>query len=208
MPMTLVEYQLENKDSDPSSATTIYSFLNFEWAMVPDVDFESEKYRRTLGTARFTFTALQRIAFLRVYRGKLSFIEVNALNDSTWTHLNEQNYVLLLVSCLSFISRDFMSSPHVKRFDEPSMHLTYVTEGISKCELIRIFMDTSTGQHLNTNNPHVHNLRIRELCFEPIVNETCRREGIMMIDGERIPHYDRVYGRVRPGIARILTKLP
>jgi len=81
MPMTLVEYQLENKDSDPSSATTIYSFLNFEWAMVPDVDFESEKYRRTLGSARFTFTALQRIAFLRVYRCKLSFIEVNALND-------------------------------------------------------------------------------------------------------------------------------
>jgi sphingosine kinase len=87
-PLTLVEYHLENKNDDHSSATTIYSFLNFEWAMVSDVDFESEEYRRTLGSARFTFTALQRIAFLRVYRGKLSFIEVNALNDSTWTHLN------------------------------------------------------------------------------------------------------------------------
>jgi hypothetical protein len=57
-PLTLVEYHLENKNDDHSSTTTIYSFLNFEWAMVSDVDFESEEYRRTLGSARLDLLSL------------------------------------------------------------------------------------------------------------------------------------------------------
>ena len=48
------------------------SFLMLAWGMVADVDFESEKYR-WMGGARFTVTALQRIASLRVYEGKFSY---------------------------------------------------------------------------------------------------------------------------------------
>ena len=205
-PLTLVEYHLENSDDSTSPSSIIYSFLNFEWAIVSDVDYESEKYRRSLGSARFTFVALQRIAFLRVYRGKLSFIQANS-NDE-WTHLNEQNYVLLLISCLPLISRDFMSSPHIKSFDESHVHLTFVTEGITKCQLIKLFLSTNTGQHLNMNNVHVHNYKIKEFRFEPIIGNSNRnrREGIMMIDGERVAHHNRVYGRVRPGMARVLTR--
>ena len=55
--------------------------------MVSVVDLESEKYRRILGLGPIQFhrAATYRI-FLRVYRGKLSFIEVNNSDDNdAWT---------------------------------------------------------------------------------------------------------------------------
>ena len=52
-PMDLVTVQLANKK-------IIHSFLTVEWAIVADVDLESEKYR-FLGNTRFLVGALKRI---------------------------------------------------------------------------------------------------------------------------------------------------
>lgn len=60
VPLDLVRYELCDK-------TNIYSFLTLEWAIVADVDYESEKYRY-LGAARFIVGALKRIL------SKLDFI--------------------------------------------------------------------------------------------------------------------------------------
>lgn len=48
------------------------AFINFSWGIVSDVDFESERFR-WMGEPRFTVVALQRIASLRIYRGRLSY---------------------------------------------------------------------------------------------------------------------------------------
>lgn len=53
VPLDLVRYELCDK-------TVLHSFLTFEWAIVADVDLESEKYRY-LGTMRFLIGALKRI---------------------------------------------------------------------------------------------------------------------------------------------------
>lgn len=52
-PMDLVSIQLENE-------TFINSFLNVEWAMVADVDYESEQFR-FLGGFRFVLGAIRRL---------------------------------------------------------------------------------------------------------------------------------------------------
>ena len=52
-PLDLAIFQLENN-------TFVNSFLNYEWAIIADVDLESEKYR-FLGGMRFTIGALKRI---------------------------------------------------------------------------------------------------------------------------------------------------
>ena len=65
-PLDLVTYQLSNNKF-------VHSFLAFEWAIVADIDLESEKYR-FLGGLRFTIGALNRILNLRLYRGRLSFL--------------------------------------------------------------------------------------------------------------------------------------
>lgn len=49
----LCTYELSNK-------SVVHSFLSFEWAIVADVDSESEKYR-FLGALRFTLGAVKRI---------------------------------------------------------------------------------------------------------------------------------------------------
>lgn len=82
--MDLVAYQL-------SDNRVVHSFLSFEWAIIADVDLESEKYR-FLGGMRFALGAVKRIMSklssfyklkkynyfknleLRVYRGRFSFL--------------------------------------------------------------------------------------------------------------------------------------
>ncbi|CAF0860727.1 unnamed protein product [Brachionus calyciflorus] len=65
-PIDLVAFELCDKK-------IVHSFLSFEWAIIADVDLESEKYRY-LGGLRFTLGALKRIMSLRIYRGRLSFL--------------------------------------------------------------------------------------------------------------------------------------
>nr|XP_006812074.1 PREDICTED: sphingosine kinase 2-like [Saccoglossus kowalevskii] len=85
-PMDLVVVQ--------NATTTMYSFLSVCWGIVSDVDIESEKFRR-LGPPRFTIGAATRIAKLRSYRGKLSFLKAEdyvaqeAIDFQNGTHVDE-----------------------------------------------------------------------------------------------------------------------
>lgn len=56
-----------------SSSPRLFSFLSLAWGFIADVDIESEKYRH-IGAVRFTIGTLVRLASLRVYRGKLSYL--------------------------------------------------------------------------------------------------------------------------------------
>ena len=92
-PMDLTRYQL-------SDQSIVHSFLNLEWAIIADVDLESEKYRY-LGGMRFVVGAIKRIMSinfyffsknksefdlnfikgLRVYRGRISFLPSDDMKD-------------------------------------------------------------------------------------------------------------------------------
>jgi diacylglycerol kinase family enzyme len=48
------------------------SFILVAWGIVADVDFESERFR-WMGGARFTVSAVQRIAGMRNYKGRFSY---------------------------------------------------------------------------------------------------------------------------------------
>ncbi len=54
------------------------SFIVIAWGIVADVDFESERFR-WMGGARFTVSAVQRIAGLRHYKGRFSYYP-----DTSW----------------------------------------------------------------------------------------------------------------------------
>ncbi|XP_069463137.1 sphingosine kinase 2 [Ambystoma mexicanum] len=57
------------------SGARSFSFLSVAWGFVSDVDIESEKYRH-MGSARFTMGTMVRLASLRTYRGRLSYLPV------------------------------------------------------------------------------------------------------------------------------------
>ncbi|XP_060906367.1 sphingosine kinase 2 [Labrus mixtus] len=75
-PMDIVSVTTSPASSNNSRAAApkrLFSFLSVAWGFVSDVDIESERYRG-LGSARFTLGTLVRIASLRSYKGRLSYL--------------------------------------------------------------------------------------------------------------------------------------
>ncbi|XP_037308658.2 sphingosine kinase 2 [Pungitius pungitius] len=68
-------------NSRAASPRRLFSFLSVAWGFVSDVDIESERYRG-LGSARFTLGTLVRIASLRSYKGRLSFLPPSSSDTS------------------------------------------------------------------------------------------------------------------------------
>ncbi|XP_044214090.1 sphingosine kinase 2 [Thunnus albacares] len=86
-PMDVVSVTTSPPPSNTRTAAPrrLFSFLSVAWGFVSDVDIESERYRG-LGSARFTLGTLVRIASLRSYKGRLSYLPpsiVTASPDAT-----------------------------------------------------------------------------------------------------------------------------
>ncbi|MED6247283.1 hypothetical protein ATANTOWER_020535 [Ataeniobius toweri] len=84
-PMDLVSVTTSpppSKNSHSASARRLFSFLSVAWGFVSDVDIESERYRG-LGSARFTLGTLVRIASLRSYKGRLSYLPPSVVATSS-----------------------------------------------------------------------------------------------------------------------------
>lgn len=56
--------------------------MSVGWGLLADIDIESERFRKTLGSARFTAGAVFRVARLKTYKGRVSFIPVG----EKWKH--------------------------------------------------------------------------------------------------------------------------
>ncbi|XP_059196007.1 sphingosine kinase 2 [Centropristis striata] len=70
-----------SNNSRHAAPRRLFSFLSVAWGFVSDVDIESERYRG-LGSARFTLGTLVRIASLRSYKGRLSYLPPSISNTS------------------------------------------------------------------------------------------------------------------------------
>lgn len=68
-----------NQNGHPPIPKRLFSFLSVAWGFVSDVDIESERYRG-LGSARFTLGTLVRLASLRSYKGRLSYLPPGMVN--------------------------------------------------------------------------------------------------------------------------------
>ncbi|XP_060936430.1 sphingosine kinase 2 [Limanda limanda] len=83
-PMDLVAVTTSPAPSNNSRTAAprrLFSFLSVAWGFVSDVDIESERYRG-LGSARFTLGTLVRIASLRSYKGRLSYLPPSVVTTS------------------------------------------------------------------------------------------------------------------------------
>uniref|UniRef100_A0A3Q2DRF8 Sphingosine kinase 1 n=1 Tax=Cyprinodon variegatus TaxID=28743 RepID=A0A3Q2DRF8_CYPVA len=157
-----------------SSNQRLFSFLSLAWGFVADVDVESEKYRHA-GAARFTVGTLVRLASLRIYKGRLAYLpasrgsstdkgapkDVHGPPDSLlppldqplpsdWVLVPQEDFVLMLAMFQSHLAEDLLAAPDA-RLDDGVIHLFYVTAGISRKALLRLFLAMEKGAHLDTN---------------------------------------------------------
>ncbi|XP_007252205.3 sphingosine kinase 1 [Astyanax mexicanus] len=250
-----------------ASSQRLFSFLSLAWGFVADVDIESEKYRH-VGAARFTLGTLVRLASLRIYQGKLSYLPAeepgthpcsiestesltnvpqsisssldyandlqcqnhplhNSCNSNNalkpkrthpsvlgppdsllvpldqpvpahWTVVNEENFVLVLAAYQSHLAEDLIAAP-ASRLEDGVIHLIYVTAGISRAALLRLFLAMEKGTHLSTNCPNVVYVKARALRLEPL-----SPKGTITVDGELV-EYGPVQAQVHSSLARLIA---
>lgn len=92
MKMDLTELELQYLKGQERSK--IYMFLSLAWAIIADIDINSEVIRFA-GPARFTIWGLYRFLFVRRYAGKITFKGTEIKNNSKWVDLKNNKLALL-----------------------------------------------------------------------------------------------------------------
>uniref|UniRef100_A0A672NGC1 YegS/DAGK C-terminal domain-containing protein n=1 Tax=Sinocyclocheilus grahami TaxID=75366 RepID=A0A672NGC1_SINGR len=209
-----------------SSGARLFSFLSLAWGFVADVDIESEQFRQ-IGALRFLLSTLLRLAYLRIYQGKLAFLPAESQRESAsagfstadsrlpdhllvpleqpvpqdWTLVEEQEFVLVLAMFQSHLGEDLVAAPDA-RADDGLIHLFYVTAGISRTALLRLFWTMQSGTHLDWGCTHLVYRRARALRLEPL-----SEAGVMTVDGERV-EYGPLQAQVHRGLFKMGGPLP
>uniref|UniRef100_A0A671RKR6 Sphingosine kinase 2-like n=1 Tax=Sinocyclocheilus anshuiensis TaxID=1608454 RepID=A0A671RKR6_9TELE len=209
-----------------SSGARLFSFLSLAWGFVADVDIESEQFRQ-IGALRFLLSTLLRLAYLRIYQGKLAFLPAESQRESAsagfstadsrlpdhllvpleqpvpqdWTLVEEREFVLVLAMFQSHLGEDLLAAPDAHA-DDGLIHLFYVTAGISRTTLLRLFWAMQSGTHLDWGCTHLVYRRARALRLEPL-----SEAGVMTVDGERV-EYGPLQAQVHRGLFKMRGPLP
>lgn len=185
---------------------TFYSFLSFEWAMIANIDLESDKFR-CLGSARFTVTAVVKLCGSQKWFGKLSYLPsddtdtvvaepeeffcsdptesspvLDLLPDLKATEIPptwksvEGQFGLVWAVSCSHAAGDAQVYPKAQ-FDDGYMYLVYAKGPLKFSEMASILLKLEDGSFLNLKKVHV----VRTRAFQI---ETQNPIDLMAVDGE------------------------
>ncbi|KAM7386603.1 hypothetical protein PAMA_009286 [Pampus argenteus] len=115
----------------------------------------------------------------------------------SWTVVKEQDFVLVLAIYQSHLAEDLWTVPGALA-DDGIIHLFYVTAGISRPALLRLFLAMEKGAHLACGCPHLVYEKVKALRLEPI-----SPQGMITVDGEMV-EYGPVQAQIHPGLARLI----
>nr|XP_015797870.2 sphingosine kinase 1 [Nothobranchius furzeri] len=115
----------------------------------------------------------------------------------SWTVVKEEDFVLVLAIYQSHLAEDLWTVPEATA-DDGLIHLFYVTAGISRPALLRLFLAMEKGAHLACGCPHLVYEKVRALRLEPI-----SPQGMITVDGE-VVEYGPVQAQIHPGLARLI----
>ncbi|XP_038156663.1 sphingosine kinase 1 [Cyprinodon tularosa] len=114
-----------------------------------------------------------------------------------WTVVNEEDFVLVLAIYQSHLAEDLWTVPGAMA-DDGLIHLFYVTAGISRPALLRLFLAMEKGSHLACGCPYLVYEKVRALRLEPI-----SQQGMITVDGE-VVEYGPIQAQVHPGMAKLI----
>lgn len=105
--------------------------------------------------------------------------------------------MLVLAIYQSHLAEDLWTVPGAMA-DDGVIHLFYVTAGISRPALLRLFLAMERGAHLAVGCPYLMYEKVKALRLEPITPQ-----GIISVDGE-VVEYGPVQAQIHPGLARLI----
>ncbi|XP_034394877.1 sphingosine kinase 1 [Cyclopterus lumpus] len=115
----------------------------------------------------------------------------------SWTVVREEDFVLVLAIYQSHLAEDLWTVPGALA-DDGAIHLFYVTAGISRPALLRLFLAMEKGGHLACGCPHLVYEKVKALRLEPV-----SPQGMITVDGE-VVEYGPVQAQIHPGLARLI----
>ena len=115
----------------------------------------------------------------------------------SWTLVPEEDFVLVLAIYQSHLAEDLWTAPGAGP-DDGLIHLFYVTAGISRPALLRLFLAMEKGAHLACGCPHLVYQKVRALRLEPL-----SPQGVITVDGETV-EYGPVQAQIHPRLARLI----
>ncbi|KAM3863629.1 sphingosine kinase 1-like [Diretmus argenteus] len=115
----------------------------------------------------------------------------------SWTVVREEDFVLVLAIYQSHLAEDLVTAPGAVA-DDGLIHLFYVTSGISRPALLRLFLAMEKGAHLACGCPHLVYEKVKALRLEPL-----SPKGMITVDGEMV-EYGPVQAQIHPGLARLI----
>ncbi|TKS91760.1 Sphingosine kinase 1 [Collichthys lucidus] len=115
----------------------------------------------------------------------------------SWTVVKEEDFVLVLAIYQSHLAEDLWTAPGAMA-DDGLIHLFYVTAGISRPALLRLFLAMEKGAHMACGCPHLVYEKVKALRLEPV-----SPQGMITVDGEMV-EYGPVQAQIHPGLARLI----
>ncbi|KAI3360024.1 hypothetical protein L3Q82_014360 [Scortum barcoo] len=115
----------------------------------------------------------------------------------SWTLVKEEDFVLVLAIYQSHLAEDLWTVPGAMA-DDGLIHLFYVTAGISRPALLRLFLAMEKGAHLACGCPHLVYKKVKALRLEPM-----SPQGMIAVDGEMV-EYGPIQAQIHPGLARLI----
>ncbi|CAF3580099.1 unnamed protein product [Adineta steineri] len=216
---------------DTCDGQRVFSFLSVEWAVIADVDCDSEKYR-FLGGTRFTVEAVKRILRPRIYTGYIDYLPYDVTDDtvqrnqitSDTTTAQLHHHLLPLNEPISVdpatskwrriegpFSYVLITSKSALSQDTVSTPQSTLADGYLTLQFIRIRGSTrlnlaktllSLSDGKHFEYDFVEWMPVRAFRIVPAATD-----GNLMIDGEKVP-YGPLQGEVLPSIGRCMGKQP
>ncbi|KAF6718919.1 Sphingosine kinase 1 [Oryzias melastigma] len=115
-----------------------------------------------------------------------------------WVAVREQDFVLMLAMHQSHLAEDLLAAPDASLSDGV-IHLFYVTAGISRAALLRLFRAMEKGTHLAAPCQHLVHAKVRALRLEPL-----SPKGVITVDGE-VVEYGPLQAEAHRGLARMIS---
>ena len=196
-----------------SKKQSYLGFLTFSWAIISDIDFESEIIR-FVGSLRMELWTAWRIINLKTYHGKFSYLppspssspssqqQSNNNSDNMdnltpeWKTI-EDEFILLWVSQVSHASYDVHNSPSSKLNDGVFKALIIRKNKCSRLKLVAIMLKLEYGTHIKYEECEVYDCIAFRL--EPITTGSYND-----LDGERIDD-GIVHAKVLPSAINIFA---
>ena len=179
------------------------SHLSFSWAIIADIDIESEVIR-WVGEPRVDIWAAIRCIFLRRYRGRLSYLPeeeslqgMPALSDpvpENWITI-EDDILLFWPHQATHAAMHTHSSPKSKLEDGIFQIMLVRGRKISRIYMARILLALESGSHVDM--PGVEFIQCKAYRLEPLSPGSYNN-----IDGE-VVEPGPVQAKVLPGAARL-----